>query len=281
VATQERCLGILHLVKGGGMAVRDAVARLPGSYTGPRYFDLQQFPVVGLLDGASDETLGTIVDEADYREVVGAHRVVMGHVSAATLLAAGCTDLAVQVREPRSRLLSLYRYWQAQSGPHLASWGTWGLEVVGAADLPLAAFLESPMTWPATDGALARQALGGIASPYDGARTWRPSDADRERLAARLSVAEWSTDSDRFVARVWSRLGEPEVPALGRVNVTEVVGGPQVLDGTTVATLERLAGPDRALLDHLMDRGLLRRRSDADLDDEFARTAGRLAFTIG
>ena len=281
MARPPGCLGILHLVKGGGMAVRDAVARLPGSYTGPRYFDLQQFPSPDLLEGASDEVLATIVDLGDYRQVVSGHRAVMGHVSAATLLGAGCSDLAVQVREPRSRLLSLYRYWQAQSGPHLASWGTWGLEVVGAAVLPLAGFLDSPVTWPATDGALARQALGGIASPYADPRSWRPTGDDRARFADHLSVAEWSTDSDRFVARVWERLGEPAVPGLDRVNVTEVTGGPQALDRVTVATLDRLAGPDRDLLDHLMDRGLLRRRSDADLDDEFERTAGRLGFTFG
>jgi hypothetical protein len=281
MARPTGCLGILHLVKGGGMAVRDAVARLPGSYTGPRYFDLQQFPSPDLLDGASEEVLATIVDGSDYRQVVGGHRVVMGHVSAATLLAAGCSDLAVQVREPRSRLLSLYRYWQAQTGPHLATWGRWGLEVVGAADLALAGFLDSPATWPATDGALARQSLGGIASPYDDPRSWRPTGADRQRFVDHLSVVEWSTDSDRFVTRVWERLGEPDVPALDRVNVTEVTGGPQVLDQGVVATLARLAAPDRALLDDLMDRGRLRRRSAADLDDEFARTAGRLGFTFG
>ncbi len=262
------------------MAVRDAVARLPGSYTGPNYFDFQQFPLPGLLDGASADTLTSMVDRDNYRQVVRDHRVVMGHVSSATLLAAGCSDLAIQVREPRSRLLSLYRYWQAQSGPHLANWGQWGIDVVGAADLPFAEFLDSPKTWPATHGALARQALGGIASPYDDPRSWTPTDDDLARFVDHLSVAEWSTDSDRFVVRLWERLGEPGDPILDRVNVTEVVGAPQTLDRATLDTVDRLVRLDRDLLAQLMDQGLLPCRTQADFDEEFARTAGRLGFTL-
>ncbi len=262
------------------MAVRDAVGRLPGSYTEPYYFDRRQFPSPGLLDGASDEILSGITDEDGYRRVVGTHRVVMGHVSTATLLAAGCTDLAIQVREPRSRLLSLYRYWQAQTDRHRRAWGTWGTEVVAAAELPLPAFLDSARTWPAIDGAVARQALAAVASPYDQPRSWRPTVDDLDRFTAHLSVAGWSIDSDRFVARVWRRLGEPEVPALDRVNVTEVVGPTQTLDRATLATLERLAAPDRDLVGHLMGSGRLERRDQADLDDEFRRTAGHLGFVF-
>jgi len=274
------CLGILHLVKGGGMAVRDAVALLPGSYTGPRYFDRQQFPSDRLLDGASADVLATIVDDDGYRGVVASHRVVMGHVSSATLLGAGCTDLAIQVREPRSRLLSLYRYWQSQSGPHLATWGNWGLDVVGAAHLPLRGFLDADATWPAVDSALARQALGGLVVPYTEPRTWRPGGADLDRFCDHLAVAEWSRDSGRFVARVWERLGEPAPPELDRVNVTEVTGAHQVIDATTRETLLRLTTLDRDLLAALRDRGLLPLRTDAALDAEFEDTAVRLGFTL-
>jgi hypothetical protein len=262
------------------MAVRDVVATLSGSYTGPRYFDLQQFPADDLLDGASPDVMATIVDEDEYRELVASHRVVMGHVSSTTLLTAGCADLAIQVREPRSRILSLYRYWQSQSGPHLATWGNWGLQVVGAAEWPLRAFLGSDATWPAIDNALARQALGGLATPYVGQRSWAPAPDDVDRFCDHLAVAEWSRDSGRFVARVWDRLGEPGSPVLDRVNVTEVTGAHQIVDPTTRAALDLLTRHDRDLLATLTSRGLLPHRSAAQLDAEFEETAGRLGFTL-
>lgn len=274
-------LGILHLVKGGGMAVRTVVAGLPGSYTGPRYFDRQQFPDPHLLDGASPDVLATVVeDEGEYRRTVASRRVVMGHVSSATLLAAGCRALAVQVREPRSRLLSLYRYWQSQSTAHLDTWGRWGTDVVGAAQQPLLGFLESPVTWPATDGALARQALGGLATPYVEQRTWSPAPSDLERFCDHLAVADWSTESGRFVARVWEYLDVPDPPALDRVNVTEVTAAPQVVDAEARRALDRLTAADRDLLDALTDRGLLPRRSAAALDDEFEATASHLGLRL-
>ena len=222
----------------------------------------------------------TVVDEGEYHDVVTSHRVVMGHVSSATLLAATCTDLAVQVREPRSRLLSLYRYWQSQSAPHLTSWGNWGVHVVGAAQLPLRGFLNSEVTWPATDSALARQALGGLVAPYVDQRTWAPTTGDLERFCDHLAVAEWSTDSGRFIARVWERLDVPGPPVLDRVNVTEVTGAPQVIDSATREALDRLTGLDRDLLAALTSRGLLTRRTDAQLDAEFEDTAARLGFTL-
>ena len=147
-----------------------------------------------------------LVNDDAYRHVVHAHRVVMGHVSSATLVGAGCTGLAVQVREPRSRLLSLYRYWQAQDETQLERWGTWGRTVVAAARLPLADFLASPTTWPATDNALARQALGGLATPYVDPRLWTPSLDDVDRFVELLAIAEWSSASDEFVRRVAAHL---------------------------------------------------------------------------
>jgi hypothetical protein len=136
------------------------------------------------------------------------------------------------------------------------------------------------VTWAATDGALARQALGGLATPYVGQRTWTPDPADLDRFGDHLAVAEWSTDSGRFVARVWERLGVAEPPGLERVNVTEVTGAPQVIDGATREALDRLTRLDRDLLAALVTRGLLPRRSDAQLDAEFEDTASRLAFAL-
>ena len=140
----------------------------------------------------SDEIQAVLVDDDAYREVVRTHRVVMGHVSSATLVRAGCTSLAIQVREPRSRVLSLYRYWQGQDQAQFDRWGNWGRTVVAAAQLPFPEFLTSDYTWPAVDNTLARQALGGLAAPYADPRRWTPSPDDFGRFAELLDIAEWA-----------------------------------------------------------------------------------------
>jgi len=280
VTAGHDCLGIPHLVKGGGTAVRDAVEQLPGSYTAPLYFDRQQFCTDGLLDGVSDEIQAILVDDDAYRDVVRTHRVVMGHVSSATLVRAGCTSLAIQVREPRSRLLSLYRYWQAQDETQLDRWGTWGRTVVAAARQPLEDFLTSQTTWPATDNALARQALGGVATPYVDPLHWTPSPDDFDRFVELLDFAEWSSASNEFVRRVAAHLGQPPPPPLQRVNVTAVTAAVQVIDQPLHDALDRLTGLDTRLLAFLVDSGKLPDKSAGSLDLEFEQTATRLGFTF-
>ncbi len=265
------------------MAVRDMVATLAGAYTGPLYYDLGQFWAEEVLVGASAAVRGTIVDRSAlpaYGDVVRSHRVVMGHVAAATLTGAGCTRLAIQVREPRSRLLSLYRYWQSQAGPHLSDWGAWGTRTVAAAGLPLHAFLTSPAVRPAVDNAIARQALADPFAPGADPARWSPDGATLARFVDRVAVAEWSTASDRFVERIWDVLGEGAAPAPGRVNVTEVTAEPQRIDGVALEALERWTRLDTAFLGGLAAAGVLGARPSDQLEREFADTAERLGFAL-
>lgn len=277
----EGCLGILHLIKGGGSAVREVVEQFSGSYTTPLYFDRQQFCSDRLLDGVSPGVIASLVDADTYRDVVRTHRVVMGHVSSATLVDAGCRSLAIQVREPRSRLLSLYRYWQGQDQAQLAGWGRWGRTVVVTARSSVWEFLTSGSTWPATDNALTRQALGGLATPYDEPKSWTPQPDDFELFGDLLDIADWSNHSDQFVRRVAAHLGQPPPPQLQRVNVTEVTGGCQVIDQPSLEMLDRLTVLDRTFLSYLVDNSMLSERSQGSLDLEFEHTAARLGFTFG
>lgn len=278
------CLGVAHLPKCGGLAVRDALASLEGSYTGPRYHDLQHFGDPQLIAGLPEDKLGELARPEDLRRLAAQHRLVMGHVSVRSLMDAGCRAVAIQVREPRARLLSLYRYWQGEPEEVSRAWGMWGSSVVATAKLPLAGFLSAPAAWPAVDNALWRPVLGsglpGTAGRARRART--PWLAARRYRAVRphLSIVEWSTRSDRFVERICQAIGAERVPELTRINTTVVRGEPQSIDAPTMAALEAATRSDTALLRRLMDDGALERRSPAELDAEFTQTAGRLAFEI-
>ena len=71
-----------------------------------------------------------------------------------------------------------------------------------------------------------------------------------------------------------------DLPALTRENTTQVRGETQEIDRETLHLLERLTRADSELLSRLMSDGLLERRSNAQLDREFADCADRLGFRV-
>ena len=105
-------LGVVHIPKCGGAAARAALSGVPGCYLGPISFDLEQFVWVDpsrLPASARDQ----VATNRELRQVAARQRLVMGHYAAMNLVGAGCDRLAVQVREPRARLLSRYRFCRA------------------------------------------------------------------------------------------------------------------------------------------------------------------------
>lgn len=285
-----RCLGIVHIPKTAGAALRDALSRVAGCYTGPSYFDWTHFGSADVLNRIPDPNRSTVVSD-ELGEIVQSHRALIGHYSTRTLLDAGCKALATQVREPRARILSLYRFWQSTSEQERADWGPWGASVVSRADVPFVDFLQTSSVWPVTENAIARQLLG---EPYKPPRVlWhrRPRRV-RRRVSCQhfsryrdfcryLKVVDWSDRAQGFVERVCEFAQLPEVPVIGRINVTRVTGEPERLTGDALRLLERLTASDRSLLDALMSDGLLARRSDRLLDDEFRRAAEALDFMFG
>jgi hypothetical protein len=264
--------------------MRSALSQLPGFYGEPVYLDVAHFGSAGLAGRVPGARQREIAGPGDLGDVVRGHRLVIGHYAAASLLDAGCTGLAVQVREPRSRVLSLYRFWQENPAEERAGWGPWGSDLVALADRPLGEFLRSGAVWPAVDNAIRRQLLAPGPPPAR-VRTARgrrrfASDARYPLLRDTLRVVAWSGDSEDFLARVCGELGVTSVPVLERENVTRVRAEPQVVDRATYRRLVTLTAGDTAVLDRLTSDGLLRRRSAEDLDREFAETARRLSFTL-
>jgi hypothetical protein len=279
IARHSGCLGVLHIPKTGGVALRDALEQFDGCYTGPLYFDTDHFGSVGMLQAIPSPNSRSVVSSADLAELVEKHTLVIGHYSTESLTGAGCTSLAVQFREPRSRILSLYRYWQAQSESVRTDWGRWGSKVVSKADLPLKDFLTSPEVWPAVDNAIARQTVR--YQPGEGrVGTSSLVSASYSNFSRRLVAAEWSSRSQDFLARICELTGISVVPVLKLTNATEVTGDEETIDRAVFNLLDQLTNLDRLLLDQLTRDGVLRRRSSADLNLEFETSASRLGFRL-
>jgi hypothetical protein len=273
-------LGILHVPKSGGTAVRNVLSGLPEVYGGPLYFDHAHFGSERLRRGVPSPNADTIASSADIAAVVEGHRAVIGHYSGPTLLDAGCTALAVQVREPRSRILSLYRFWEGQDADERAGWGLWGSELVAAADVPLREFLRADAVWPATDNAMHRQIVGTGASTRARPFRFRRQPGRGTSAAETIAVAEWADRSETFLKSVCSLIGQTDVPTLGRDNVTEVRGETQEIEDDTLGLLARLTEKDSMLLSDLMRVGILEPRSAEELDEEFHHTLQRLSFRM-
>jgi hypothetical protein len=233
------------------------------------------------MEGVPSPNRETIATVADLRDIAHSHRVVIGHYSALSLLEAGCSDLALQVREPRARLLSLYRYWQSQPDSVRTSWGIWGQELVGKADLPLREFLTSPCVWPAVDNLLVRQTLA--YRPKTGKiRVGRSNFSGLYSAFAQLPlIVEWSARSQQFMERLCEQIGASPVPVLARENATEVTEQEQKIDGALMRLLRRFTRADRMFLEKLSRDGFLAKRSRSDLNREFEETATRLGFRLG
>jgi hypothetical protein len=280
----RRCLGLVHLPKCGGTALRTAFTHVAGCYTGPVYFDRQHFGTNRLADGVPVQTRHVIGSLEDVRHIVDTHRLVMGHISAHMLVSAGCDSLALQVREPRARILSLYSFWRAQEDDERSRWGLWGSQLIGQADQPFQAFLATPSIWPAVANSMTRQLCGkgtgtrarwasGPRSPFALTRRYRA-------IRPWLGIVEWSNRSDVFVERIMEAIGSDTVPELARENVAHPSGDTQVIDRSTHERLRRLTVADSLLLHRLAADGLLERREAGELDEEFEREAERLNFRL-
>ena len=273
------CHGILHVPKCAGASLRATLAAIPGCYTGPKYFDEAHFGSERLVEGVGPANSPQIVKPEELSQIVATHRLVIGHYSLNSLLQAGCAKVSFQLREPRARLLSVYRFWQDNTDAQKADWGLWGSELMAKSDLPLFEFLVDPALLPALDNQIARQVLsnsGTAATPAHGADVAELTRA----LSDRLAVVAWTRQSDAFFAKVAASIGETNPPPLMRINVTDDIRDAQIIDQATLQRLDVLTATDRLLLDALSDVSSLPARTPSDLDAEFEETASRLGFTI-
>jgi hypothetical protein len=275
-------LGVVHIPKTGGTAIRSALHDAIGVGAGSAYFDATMVAGVD-VQRLPEPTKSRFAAKGQLRSICRSNEVVMGHFSAPALLSAGCRGFAVQLREPRARLLSLYRYWQSQSEAALASWGPWGQQTVASARLPFDQFLQMTTVWAAIDNAMARQLVVGAVpqSPGEAHRLTTRALQGKEwkRIVDGLAIAEWASDSQRFADRICMTL-DVEPVAVKTENITVAVGEAQVIDRDCRDRLSELTRLDQIVLDRLMHTGALRPRTASDLESEFTLAAGRLGFEV-
>jgi hypothetical protein len=211
----------------------------------------------------------------------------MGHFGAQELLDAGVDKVAVQLREPRARLLSLYRYWQSTSKEVRASWGPWGERALQAADLPLEGFLKSRHAWPATDNAIARQLLveGSPKNPLTARREAVASlNGDGyKRLVDRLFYADWSSRSQHFANHIFAGFLAVESRKLERVNETLLdtdIVEQRISAGCRALILE-MTEVDTLLIERLIADGLIGQLKREDRDTEFEEACRHLRLVLG
>ncbi|GAN75912.1 hypothetical protein [Acidisphaera rubrifaciens] len=208
---------------------------------------------------------------------------VAGHFALSTLMGRYPRARLLSVlREPRSRLLSLWLFWRSHSDEQLAGWGTWA-DRVRLARLPLAAFLRAPAVACQTDNMITRALLwphplipdGGFIAPDDEA--WLLTDA-RRRLAQLsfvdvVEVAGWE-------ARLQAWLGRP----LDLARCNETTPMPRGLRGDlarelTASAFDALAARSRidTQLWTTVAGGLAGSDADAVREEAWIRTVARHA----
>lgn len=226
--------GYLHVPKAAGSSVTDAIRRAISKVdeeegTTPNLCPLQfdatlfgDFDVSVLPEPFRSLVLVGPVDE------LASYDVVIGHFSAPALSAGREPgDLVTLLREPRSKLLSLYTFWRSWSPAEHDAWEPYEASQ-HAVSQDWSQFLDDPVIASQTDNVAARMLLGDHPLiPIDGFIDESNVDAVARDAVATLNefghadVIE--NDSD-----CWARLGHWTGLDLDiqRRNTTEVNQGP-------------------------------------------------------
>lgn len=163
--------------------------------------------------------------------------------------------LVTVLREPRARILSLWRYWRGLDPALVAAHGLAGPRLAQALSLPAFLRCDHPEVRLAIDNAMACH-LAGDAMPLGGGRFGRFTDRGAtplapealleraQRMLFRYDVVGFTEALEPVRARVAALLGRA-LPPLGRHNAT---APEEVEDGAVAAELDRLTALDAALL---------------------------------
>jgi hypothetical protein len=149
----------LHIPKSAGESIHSALhAALPPGTLAPQRLDSSVFCGFEDFELLRPEVRALIAANPRDVQALGQYQVVSGHFSLPTLLQiSDAQSISTVLREPRSRLLSLYMYWRIPGisdllAPYRAS---------EHAHRPLSEFLSIPLLAPAIDNQVCRMLLHG------------------------------------------------------------------------------------------------------------------------
>jgi hypothetical protein len=149
----------MHIPKSAGSSVHAALeAALPPGSLAPQRFDRSVFCDFDAFDLLHADLRSRIAANPSEIGALNGYDAVSGHFSLPTLLQiADARSIATVLREPRTRLLSLYMYWR---NPDVD--GLWApYEASLHAFRPLWEFLSEPAVAPVTDNQICRMLLCG------------------------------------------------------------------------------------------------------------------------
>jgi hypothetical protein len=152
-----RCF--MHIPKSGGVSIHTALeSALPSNYMAPQRFDTSVFCGFTEFDSLCPETRAEIAATEDERKILGTFHVVSGHFSLPTLSRiTEPSSIVTILREPRSRLISLYMYWRI---PRIYErWNPYRVDMYALR--PLSEFLSEPHLAAVTDNQICRMLLYG------------------------------------------------------------------------------------------------------------------------
>jgi hypothetical protein len=279
----------LHIPKSGGSSVHAALENaLPPGSLAPRRFDKAFSGSAEDVALLGREMRDLIAFEPHEVRELGGYRAVSGHFALDTLLEiSDAESVATVLREPRSRLLSLYLYWRV---PHIGdSWAPH--KTPEHAHRPLREFLAEPKLAAIIDNQVCRMLL------YGDVRLSAPGFVDPADVESLAADAIERLDKLGFVGvlelgqTVWSSLGAMFNVTLqpNAVNATEEHGplipiGPneRLLTAETLELLEQRNAADSLVYDHALARaGLDTRERRLLTDGAFAGQLVKLGDLIG
>jgi hypothetical protein len=280
-------VGIVHVPKSAGTALAMVVKGHSSAYAGPRYHESTSFPAahVRSLRGRQRDTVMT-VDHA--RAIFEDHDVIVAHASSAFFRAAGADHVIAIVREPRARLLSLYREWQGITEANIADLGRRGTDLRAATGGGLRRFLESRPLRGQIHGAIASYLCGfpperiGDRVAFSITRTHDPAARLGGLHGSAVDRVFWSDQLSDVIAHLGA-LGVMRVPADRGIEPKRIGSAPshrQRIGPVAMRVLESAVRPDLAVIGRLAEDGVLDRRDAARLDHDFLTTLDRLGFEL-
>jgi hypothetical protein len=277
----DRPLAFMHIPKTSGVALADGLREILPSTTIIGGFDRRHFGAFRSFD-----TMSPGLRQQIYETFPPAKGIdfISGHVAFSTLLRSRpAARFMTVLREPRSRILSLWMFWRSTADETLAAMGAFR-RVLDLSHKPLAEFLNHPEAAHQTDNVAVRMLLWPHPLIADDGFIDSASD---ERLAsegaARLKTFDFTdvVENPRledhmraFLIRPFSyrRVNETPVPSSGLQIPLE-----EELTSEALFLLERRSRLDRKLWRAVAEERIAGADLTALSDDTFRRTVARYA----
>lgn len=273
----------MHIPKCAGTSLRTSLESLPGVVVGPKYHDpyLMAIRAGGTSPTDRDPLAYTIEELADLRL---RSTIVMGHIGVKAFLDAGFTSVRILVREPRSRLLSLFDHYSRVSRHR---------PPIERRTDALIEFLESEFTRVQGNNFIFRMIAATTVDnrSFDAITSAGHEDDLRNMLVSELDRSipvidrvYWDSEVARLhVDLLHERFPDTVVSDPGDFPQENVAPEPTTLEplgGEPLHLLEKHTVLGRAVIDSFVRAGLLTPRSEIDLHSDFVVTARRHGFLV-